>query len=461
MQSGGAGVFYQLRTRPCGALSTLLVLLLLAPLALASDLDGDTVEDAEDNCPIAYNTSQRDGDSDGVGDACDNCLFVANPRAAVPDPARTYDGGQLDDDADGVGNACDADFTEARHDEFVDIADVLLLLDAYGSRISDSDCVDPFGEMNGSCARYDLSESGEFIDASDLRRLIAEDLFGKAASGNRGISSTLLSMNEQLEALGTSYRIGQAEWVTVTEAAIFGQTVFADDRAKQFVHHFAPEDPRRGGRVDISYQVDQGDGATSTGLSSVETTAAIDRAMATWIESTQCSDLELSKLPDGDFELGRAQFLLGFGPLPERVADITHGGWMPRGFFDRLAYRGGDYILAVTFTAIFADETPSWTDINGDGKMDVAFREIYYNDNFAWGIDVETDPFDVETVALHEAGHGLSQGHFGKLFRTDSNGKLHFAPFAVMNAVMSRQAQVLEGTDHSGHCSIWGSWPSK
>ena len=67
--------------------------------------------------------------------------------------------------------------------------------------------------------------------------------------------------------------------------------------------------------------------------------------------------------------------------------------------------------------------------------------------------------FDIETVALHEAGHGLSQGHFGKKFRTDKNGKIHFSPRAVMNASYSGiQTEILK-TDNAGHCSIWANWP--
>ena len=66
----------------------------------------------------------------------------------------------------------------------------------------------------------------------------------------------------------------------------------------------------------------------------------------------------------------------------------------------------------------------------------------------------------METVALHETGHGLSQGHFGKAFVTNSNGKLHFAPLAVMNAGYTGVQQSLAGTDNWGHCSMWGSWPN-
>lgn len=36
-----------------------------------NDQDGDTIPDAEDNCPTVPNTDQRDSDSDGVGNACD------------------------------------------------------------------------------------------------------------------------------------------------------------------------------------------------------------------------------------------------------------------------------------------------------------------------------------------------------------------------------------------------------
>lgn len=36
------------------------------------DIDGDTVDDAIDNCPLQINTTQSDTDADGAGDVCDD-----------------------------------------------------------------------------------------------------------------------------------------------------------------------------------------------------------------------------------------------------------------------------------------------------------------------------------------------------------------------------------------------------
>ena len=63
---------------------------------------------------------------------------------------------------------------------------------------------------------------------------------------------------------------------------------------------------------------------------------------------------------------------------------------------------------------------------------------------FTWADD-GVSHFDIETVALHEAGHGLSQGHFGKIHGTVANGKIHFSPRAVMNAAYSGVQRAPDG----------------
>jgi len=212
----------------------------------------------------------------------------------------------------------------------------------------------------------------------------------------------MAAMNEQLEAMGENVRIAVVEYYTAWEKV--GQTVYFDDRALQMGSHWVPGDPRRGGFYDITWLSDQVDGKPDD-VALEDTQAAIDRAMATW-DGVTCSTIPLTQLPDYGMDWGYVQWLLGFGGIPGWYADITH----------------------------------------------------YYNDEFPWGINTGW-PIDVETVVLHETGHGLSQDHFGKLLRTDKNGKFHFAPRAVMNAGYTDVQQHLTGTDLAGHCSLWGAWP--
>lgn len=264
--------------------------------------------------------------------------------------------------------------------------------------------------------------------------------------------------------------IHKVEYVTAAGSQMMGQVVFANDRGnKQLDAHWVPEDPRRDERTNITYAIDGTEASTSNGVMASDVVDAVDAAMATWDETT-CSDPQITRLGVTSFDAGFVELLLdleletdfgGSGPLN---VDILHAGWLPAEFFDALAEDGSQFILGVTFTIVFVDGMGNETDIDGNGKADAALREIYYNDAFPWGIDVTgtaaDDPIDVETVVLHEAGHGLSQGHFGRIFGTLANLRLHFSPEAVMNAAVFGLKQDLLGSDVGGHCSIWGSWPN-
>jgi len=272
----------------------------------------------------------------------------------------------------------------------------------------------------------------------------------QAPSTEVQIADMLGGANAQLEASDSNYRLAYVEYITTDDSNQVGQTVFFNDRAKQLGAHFVPGDPRRGGRTNITYLVDQAEGAVD-GLTVAQTTAAIDRAMATW-NGVNCSTIPITRLPNiPGLDIGIVETLLGQPGGPFFLADITHAGWLPATVLP-------PNVIAVTFTFIFVGGNPlAPTDIDNNNKLDVAFREILYNDRFVWRINGN---IDVETVALHEVGHGLSQGHFGKAFRTDANGKIHFAPLAVMNAAYTGVQQSPAGTDNGGHCSIWGSWPN-
>ena len=67
------------------------------------DTDGDGVLDHIDNCRLAANPGQANGDADALGDACDNC-----PALDSLD--------QNDHDRDGLGDACDADLADSFRD---------------------------------------------------------------------------------------------------------------------------------------------------------------------------------------------------------------------------------------------------------------------------------------------------------------------------------------------------------
>jgi hypothetical protein len=178
--------------------------------------------------------------------------------------------------------------------------------------------------------------------------------------------------------------------------------------------------------------------------------------MATW-DGITCSDLGMYQIPYSDTtNTGFMAKYLGYSGSYNYVADIAFCGWMPADFFEKIVAGGSEYILAVTFTLIFTDDDGIPTDYDKNKKYDVAWREIYFNDSFEWRVGAI---YDIETVALHEAGHGLSQDHFGQAFRDPGTGYLHFSPRAVMNSAYSGIQTVIKQSDLAGHCSIWASWP--
>jgi len=323
---------------------------------------------------------------------------------------------------------------------------------------------------------------GALLALLGVSRLASPGPMPVAQSQADDVRAALDAANMQLAAMGAHTRISQVEWLTRSETGQVGQTVFFSSRGnKQISADFVAGDPRRGGRMNILYLVDQSDGAAVGGLTNADTEAAIDRAAASW-NDVACSDIPIEKAPDTGVDPDSADFFFGGGDLgtlnlgPVTAVDIVHGGFAGAALFDAVTPGcvpgsftnpcGSVFILGFTFTEIFVDDDGNPTDVNGDGKFDVAFREIFYNNadpdangnTVPWRINAFPD---VESVALHEFGHGLSQAHFGEVFLTNNNGKIHFAPLAVMNAGTDRVSQELLGTDVGGHCSIWGSWPNK
>lgn len=269
-----------------------------------------------------------------------------------------------------------------------------------------------------------------------------------AQSAGAAVAAFGETINAQLESSGAGYRLDYAEFLTSPDSGEAANTVFFNNRGnKQLGAHYVPGDPRRGGATNITYTIDQAEG-TVDGLTQAQTNAAIGRAMTTW-DNVSCSAIPINQVGNPGGDIGVIEFLNGLGGSPFVYADLQHAGWVPAGVFP-------PSVIAVTFTFAFTSGPGVFTDIDNNNRADVAFREILYHDAFTWKINGN---IDVETVALHEAGHGLSQAHFGTGFISGS-GKLQYAPRAVMNAAYSGLQQTIDQTDEGGHCSIWASWPN-
>lgn len=285
-------------------------------------------------------------------------------------------------------------------------------------------------------------EQGE--DAAQLKRIDDSPLY-------RDFPASAAA--RQSAASARPYTVLKAEYLTSAESGQVGRTIyFRNVGNKQLDDDFVPG-LSPDGTNDISFYIDER--RPSADVSVNMSSAAITRAMNTWAGVT-CSEPGIYQVPSNNrISTGFVSALLGFRGSYDYVADIVHAGWLPGAFFDQLAEEGSTYILGVTFTIIFTDDSGNPTDADNNGKADVAWREIYFNDAFHWADGAH---YDIETVALHESGHGLSQAHFGTAFADAGTGDIHFSPRAVMNAAYSGIQTSIGETDNAGHCSIWSNW---
>jgi hypothetical protein len=285
-----------------------------------------------------------------------------------------------------------------------------------------------------------------------LSTFIAATLF--AQSGDPLVLANMARVNRELARRGLGIAVEQIEFFTIG----LGRP---SNRIHQQQFRWVPNDPRRNAQgEDITYLVDRSDGATASGLSSLQTETAIDNAMDTW-QAEQClKKVDLVKRTDSGADPDIFDSFFGFGAYGDPfLADIVEAGWLPRAYFEAVGGPGGGRgILAFSVTFIFTDDDGNPTDINGDNYLDSALNEVYYNDNFGnpagdragnpWAIDAALPAIDVETVALHENGHSLELGHFGP------------PPAAVMNPVYAGPRHTPLAIDRAGMCAVWASRPN-
>jgi hypothetical protein len=281
-------------------------------------------------------------------------------------------------------------------------------------------------------------------------------------------SAQLAQMQEQLRASGiTHVAIEKAELLYAPGGwdGVSPHTVLANDRTHRFFSLFVENDPRRSSPPNtITYLVDQS-GGTALGINAAGmvvlvpnavTEPQLDAAMAAW-DDFQCAGPNIVKVSDPGADPDWVDNIVSGTPLNPAVpyADIVHAGWVSPSFFT--AVFGTSGILAATFTFIFVEDdgiTP--TDIDRDGRPDTAWREIYYNGGFAWWTTGTNGNADIQTAAIHEAGHGLGLAHFGKI-TLKADGTFQFSPKSIMNNGYTGEDRTIRGSDIASFCSVWAN----
>jgi hypothetical protein len=321
--------------------------------------------------------------------------------------------------------------------------------------------------------------------------------FAKPASGSEEASvvrSAMTRMNARLARSGSKLRVGKAELRYVAKAfdARSPTEIIANDRTHTFPTEWVSGDPRRDGRIGLTYVVDPQLQTVLTGLgfpvpvvevagggvrlsSQAELDGYIEEAMQAW-RDRRCSNAPIERVavpagtdPDqlDDLFLGRPTP----SPTYAQLADLVQAGWQPAEFFDAIRPGGSQAILGITFTFVFVEDqgTPDpsddvATDINRDREFDTALVEIYYNPAFIYTNRGAPGAVDFFSVLAHETGHGLGLAHFGKIFITKKDNAdgfqlsdIKFAPKALMNAVYVTGRDEIRGTDNGSFCQIWAS----
>lgn len=304
------------------------------------------------------------------------------------------------------------------------------------------------------------------INSPSTDHLVTNEQFDQKVMSNDQLRSlsplgSFDEINSILANQGLNVRLAFAETVTLGEggAETVGQTIYANDREKQLTAQWVPGDVRRDADGNnLTYIIFDPFAPANFGTADqIDSTPAIDASFETWNSVKNRSKLNIVKRPNTN---SNPSFILGGNPF---LADISEIGFLPGIFFELFIGPGTSVnVLGVTITFIFVDDDGNPTDINNDGFDDVALKEVWYNDDFQWTTnsgEVSNTVIDIETVALHENGHALGFGHFGKISVTNNNNKLHVSPRAVMNAIVLGTQRDLLGTDKASYRSIYGNWP--
>ena len=251
--------------------------------------------------------------------------------------------------------------------------------------------------------------------------------------------------------------LAYAEYITAPDSGEAGGIeIFQQDIGNgQLSSDYVFADPRRalfnGGSPGVNYSVNDANVSIDANLSNQA--FWMRESVNTWTSQT-CSNTGIVEVPHNG-TVGVVETFFNGGGIPLTWgSDLTQVGFRSAAQFPYFA--ANPNVLGVAFTLVWDDGNGNLTDIDNNGKSDVAFREIYYNDEFEWSDNGAPD-IDFPTVAIHEVGHGLSAAHFGLIALKD--GALFAKPRTIMNAIYGGTLRELTGRDVASHCANWAQWP--
>lgn len=261
--------------------------------------------------------------------------------------------------------------------------------------------------------------------------------------------------------------LGYAEYITDPASDEAGGVVwFQKDLGNaQLSQDYVYQDPRstwNDPEAGLTYGVKEGNQSSDANLTNQ--IGWMHDSIKTW-DNQACADLTLSENDVSDDTPGVVEnFFNGGGIIPGLIeANLTQVGFLSPADFPYFA--ANPNVLGVAFTLFWNDENGNLTDIDNNGKIDVAFRELYYNDQYEWADNGVEGPqpdgtriFDFPTVAIHEAGHGVSMAHFGNIGVKDNS--LFVSPRSIMNAIYGGLLREPVGRDNGSFCSNWAQWPN-
>jgi hypothetical protein len=318
------------------------------------------------------------------------------------------------------------------------------------------------------------------MSASSSTRALTASGAEEAIAG----SEALTQLNARLAATGAKVRVAKAELLMDANSWNgVGATILVPmDRARGYGAEWVPGDPRRDGRIGVTYALGSShpgvaqtfDGsATPVVVSPAQLDAQIEEGMSAW-RAERCS-APITRVPvaagtdpdlfDDYFRAVAAGTQATFEPSANYVqaADIIQGGWQPASFFRAIAGGvSGNSIIGITLTLTYYGDDNKPTDIDGNGKEDIGISEIFYNNRFAWTAHGTLGSMDFYSIITHETGHALGLNHFGKLFVSSHDAAdgiqladVKYAPYALMNAAYITGRNEIGGTDRSSFCQIW------